>query len=423
MGDKVITSGTVLNYSGLLFNRGNTQTPFSVLIAGKGKTTNATEFVTGQEYETGGGEQPNISEAGSLMAPDSSFVTRVQKTNVTQIFQESVYISYGKESNMGTLAGVNVAGQKANPIKEIDFQVAARMTKIARDIEYTFLNGEYQKSTSDSVANRTRGILPAITSNVLDFKGKPLTVWGVAEAMKLINDSNAPLSDLVLWVDATSMFQLNADAEANGLTIVPDSREVNGIKLSTILTPLGAINIYLGQFLPQGTVGIFNTSVIRSVEQPHPEKGNFFMEELAKTGAGTKYQIFGQIGLDHGPEWYHAKIVNISPNFDAPLTGKKVVIVNDKIEIEKITLGDKPQVGQETEALDIKLSGKPDGSVSYTYQWQICNSPSGTFEDIESETGETYTPKPEDEGKYIRVEVTSPELEDTDVSNCKKVVV
>lgn len=48
------------------------------------------------------------------------------------------------------------------------------------------------------------------------------------------------------------------------------------------------------------------------VEQPTPGKGNFFLEELAKTGAGTKKQIFGQIGLDHGPEWYAAKITGLS---------------------------------------------------------------------------------------------------------------
>ena len=49
-------------------------------------------------------------------------------------------------------------------------------------------------------------------------------------------------------------------------------------------------------------------------------KGNFFLEQLAKTGAGETYQIFGQIGLDHGPEWMSAKFTNISTDLPSKLT-------------------------------------------------------------------------------------------------------
>ena len=53
----------VLNYSGMLFNKGNTRTPLSAAIGGRVKTTNHVEFVTGQEYTGGGtGSQPAISE-------------------------------------------------------------------------------------------------------------------------------------------------------------------------------------------------------------------------------------------------------------------------------------------------------------------------------------------------------------------------
>ncbi|MFY9379302.1 MAG: DUF5309 family protein, partial [Acutalibacteraceae bacterium] len=298
MADNVITSFGVLNYSGMLFNKGNVRVPFSTLIANRARKTNHVEFVTGLEYETGGGDQPAISENASLTAPAATFITREQKTNVTQIFQESVYISYGKESNMGTLSGINISGQSANPANELDFQVAARMRKIERDIEYTFLNGVYQKAANDNTANKTRGILTAIESNVLDLNGEAVRVWDIAEAMKLIYDAQSPTSGLVLWVDPVAMFQINADAEQNGNTIVPNSRVVNGLAISTLLTPLGEIGLYLGEFLPAGTIAIFNPDVISRVEQHVPNKGNFFMEELAKTGAGTKYQIFGQLGLD-----------------------------------------------------------------------------------------------------------------------------
>ncbi len=68
--------------------------------------------------------------------------------------------------------------------------------------------------------------------------------------------------------------------------------------------------------------------VIAPVFQPVPEKGNFFVEELAKTGAGSRYQIFGQVGLDHGPEWYHCKFTGISTSFDSTTAAKAVKVTN-----------------------------------------------------------------------------------------------
>ena len=428
MADNIIQSFGVLNYSGMLFNKGNTKVPFSTLIANNAKNTNHVEFTTGQEYETGGGTQPAISETASLTAPEATYITREQKTNVTQIFQESVYISYGKESNMGTLSGINVSGQSANPPTELDFQVAARMRKIARDIEYTFLNGAYVKAANDTTANKTRGMFTAIVSNVMDLNGEALRVWDVAEAMKLIYDSQGSTNGLVLWVDPVSMFQLNADAQQNGNTIVPGSRTVNGLAISTLLTPIGEIGIYLGEFLPEGTVGIFNPSIIGRIEQPVPKKGNFFMEELAKTGAGTKYQIFGQLGLDHGPEWMHAAIKNINTDFVKPKAGIKIYTGSEPIAAaevfpvpDTVTLGT-PVYNSVTDALDIKYIGTPLSDPTLAYEWQKGDSSVGTFTAINDATSSTYTPEVDDVGKFIRCKVTaSGTAVGVAYSNCKKV--
>ena len=413
MADNVITSFGVLNYSGMLFNKGNVRVPFSTLIANRARKTNHVEFVTGLEYETGGGDQPAISENASLTAPAATFITREQKTNVTQIFQESVYISYGKESNMGTLSGINISGQSANPANELDFQVAARMRKIERDIEYTFLNGVYQKAANDNTANKTRGILTAIESNVLDLNGEAVRVWDIAEAMKLIYDAQSPTSGLVLWVDPVAMFQINADAEQNGNTIVPNSRVVNGLAISTLLTPLGEIGLYLGEFLPAGTIAIFNPDVISRVEQHVPNKGNFFMEELAKTGAGTKYQIFGQLGLDHGPEWMHAKITNINPEFVKPKSGVKIYTGAEPIAAakvlpvpSKVILGT-PVYNSDTPALVIEYIGTPLSTPTLAYAWELGNSAMGSFTPIDGATGAVYKPAVGDVGKFIRCKVTA----------------
>ena len=328
MADTLATSFGVLNYSGMLFNKGNTRTPLSSIIGGRAKITNHVEFVTGQEYTTGGGSQPSISETASLTAPKASVVTREQKTNVTQIFQESVGISYGKMSNMGTLSGLNVAGQQANPMNELDFQVAAKMAKINADIEYTFINGEFNKATSDATVNKTRGLVTAITSNTTAMGRKPLGLWDIADMVKKIYGANAPTDGLCLWCDAVTLFQINADAVQNGLTVVPAARNINGISLSSVVTPIGVVYLYLGEYLPAGTALLLNLSVLAPVFQPVPGKGNFFLEALAKTGAGEKYQLFGQIGLDHGPEWYHGKFTGISTDFTAPTYSRSVYVAN-----------------------------------------------------------------------------------------------
>lgn len=329
MADTLATSFGVLNYSGMLFNKGNTRTPLSAIIGGRAKTTNHVEFVTGQEYTAGGdGSQPEISENASLTAPDASVVTREQKTNVTQIFQESVGISYAKQSNMGTLAGVNIANQQANPVNELDFQVAAKIQKINRDIEYTFINGVFNKATSDATVNKTRGLIPAITTNVTAMGNKPLGLWDIADMVKKIYGANAPTDSLCLWCDAITLFQINADAVQNGLTVIPAAREINGIALSSVVTPIGVVYLYLGECLPAGTALLLNLDVIAPVYQPVPGKGNFFLEQLAKVGAGEKYQLFGQIGLDHGPEWYHGKFTGISENFEKPAYSRSVYVAN-----------------------------------------------------------------------------------------------
>lgn len=317
------TSFDPVNYSGELFNKGNVSAPFSSAIGLNGAyNTNHVEFAVGQSYSTEGGEQPNISEIASLVAPDFTPIGREQMSNVTQIFHYSVGVSYAKESNMGTLAGINHVGQTVRPPSELAFQTNAQIIRCRRDIEYTFINGVYNKATSDATVNRTRGMNAAITSNVYQIGGgttaAPLTIWDVVAAQELVYNANAPYNQLVLWCDATTMLQLNANAIENGLSPSPASRNVNGINITTLITPFAEIGIVVGQFIPAGTAFLFNLDVIHPVYQPVPGKGNFFLEMLAKVGAGERYQLFGQIGLDHGPEWYHAKITNISTDFTPP---------------------------------------------------------------------------------------------------------
>lgn len=327
MSDAFATSLAVPNYSGALFNRGNTRTPFLSMISGKTAYTNSSEFPLGQNYTSEEGDIPNISEQASLTAPDATRVTRSQNSNVTQIFQESIGISYAKMSNMGALSGVNIEGQKANPRNELDFQTTNKLNKIQRSLEKTCIQGTYNKATDDSKANKTRGMNEAIVTNVVNASSKPLDIWLVNELMQKIKDSNGDITNLTLWLDTISLNQLNGDAVENGMEMGKAYENQYGIQVRDLLLPIGTVHIGLGEFIPSGTAFLFNFDVIRPIEQPVPGKGNFFRELLAKTGAGEKYQIFGQFGLDYADELYHGKITGLSTTFTKP-EGKKVIVVN-----------------------------------------------------------------------------------------------
>jgi len=310
----------------MLFNKGNTRTPFLSMISGKTGYTNSVEFVLGQEYASEDGDIPAISETASLTAPDPSYITRKQNTNVTQIFQDSVAISYAKMSNMGTLAGANIAGQQANPQNELDFQVANKMRKLSRSIEKTFIQGKYNKATTDAEINKTRGMDEAIVTNVKAAAGKTLDLWMVNDLLMTMRANGADISNLVLWVDTIQLNQINGAAVESGMKLGEAYKNEYGIQVRDLLLPIGRISIALGEFIPEGTAYVFNFEAIRPIEQPTPNKGNFFLEPLAKTGAGEKYQLFGQIGLDYGNELLHGKITGLSTEFTAPV-GQKVVTV------------------------------------------------------------------------------------------------
>ena len=265
--------------------------------------------------------------------------------------------------------------------------------------------------------------------NIVLADGGTLGLWTVAEAMQRLYSANAPTDGLVLLADSVSLYQLTADAVANGLTIADTGREVNGINIKTLITPLGQVGVLLGKYLPAGTVGLINPGVMAPVEQPHPEKGNFFLEEIGKVGAGTKYQIFGMVGLDHGPGWYHAKITGLSEEFVAPESGKRIytttpILTNEVLPtLTKATLPAPAVYNENTEALVMTYHGIPKDTVTFAYQWQVADTANGEYADIDTATSAVYKPVAGDKGKFIRCKVTATAYaEGTVYTNAEKVL-
>lgn len=309
------TSFNLPNYAGELFTASPKKTPFLSMIGGLsgGKTSNSFEFTTGQEYSLPEASQPEITENASLTAPEPTHITRNQKTNTCQIFHESIDLSYAKMSQGGKLEGLNLAGQSANPKTEEDWQIEQKLAKMATDVEYTFLNGKYQKATSSDVAPKTRGMFELCKDvTTIDAKAAKLSK-ALLDAFYLELVKNGAMWDnMTMFVGATLKQQVtNIYADQFNAQMNMGEKKA-GMNVVTIETDFGLINIVLDTFVPNGSILVADVAHVAPVFCPVPNKGVLFVEELAKTGADNKKQLYGQIGLDHGTAFMHGAITNLA---------------------------------------------------------------------------------------------------------------
>lgn len=310
MASGTAQSFLVLNYSGQLFDKTNTDTPLVSMLPRR--NTTSVEFVVNSTYATEAPSMPAISETASLTAPDPTYVTRAQETNVVQIYQYTTAVSYQKQANTGTLAGTNIAGQANNVPNEFDFQMAAKTKKARTDLEYTLINSTYNKATNDGEINKTRGLIEAIKTNTENAGSKELNYDIISAILRKMAKNNADMTNLVIMCDDVTKAQITNNFSKLPGFLLPNSRQVGGLNIDQIITPSGTVGIMPHRMLPEGTALIVNLSVLQIVEMPIPGKGNFFWEPLAKVGAGDKGQLYGTAGLDYGPEWYHGKITGIA---------------------------------------------------------------------------------------------------------------
>ena len=308
------TSFNLPNYAGELFTASPKKTPLLSMIGGLtgGKTSDSFEFVTGQEYALPAASQPEISENASLTAPTPSHVARTQKTNTCQIFHESIDLSYAKLSQKGKLEGLHLAGQTANPASEEDFQIQQKLAKIATDVEFSFINGKYQRATDADTPAKMRGMLELVEdSTSVDAQEAELSK-ALLDAFFLELVRQGALWDNMSLLTNATLKQVITNIYADQFKAqMGMSEKIAGMNITRIETDFGFLNIVFDPFMPQGTLLAADIAHIAPVFCPVPGKGVLFKEELAKTGADNKKQIYGQIGLDHGLAFMHGAIKNL----------------------------------------------------------------------------------------------------------------
>ena len=296
------------NYVGELFNITPNDTPFLSAIGGMtgGKSVTSKQF-TWQTVDNATAAQTVVAEGADATFAERS---RSEVTNVTQIMQYGVHVSYTKQAATGNLSGESILGNQ--PVQdELAFQLDMAMKRAARDIEFSFLQGTYVADTNVSTARKTRGMLAAISTNERAAAGGALAQGDVDNVLKQMADSGAPFEQPVMFANAFQKQKLSS-IFSSALALAPRDRNIGGVNITTIETDFGEIGIVFNRHVPADDIVIADLAYCKPVFLDIPGKGHFFAEPLAQTGSAYKFQIYGEVGLEYGPEQFHGKITSLS---------------------------------------------------------------------------------------------------------------
>lgn len=309
------TAWNLPNYAGELFTADAVQTPFLSMAGGLsgGRTTDNFEFPVASLYDFPAAAQPAITETASATAPAGIEFARTQTKNVTQIFQHTIDLTYVRLSNSGRLNGINTAGAQNNVANEHDWQVQQALIKIARDVEYSFLNGSYQIATDAATANKTRGMIELCsTGNTVAGGDAPLSKSMIDELLLKMANGGASFNRMVLFCGAYQKQAITNLYAAEFAVQMMRNDNVGGMNVTTVETDFCQMGIVWDRFMPANTILIADMAHVSPVFQVVPGKGVLFEEQLAKVGASERSMIFGQIGLNHGPAFLHGTITGLS---------------------------------------------------------------------------------------------------------------
>jgi len=310
--------GTVFNlpnYTGELFSIAPSETPFLSSIGGlsSGKSTKSVEF----EWQTEDLEttSANNAKVEGAPAPTASEVSRSSVSNVVEIHQESVEVSYTKQSATGLHNGINT--DASNPVTdELQHQINLKLRKIAVDVEKSFLTGVYAKPATNATPRTTRGILTAITTNLFANgavnRAVTKSIVDTALSNMFANGALLDADNTVFMVGAAQKVALSNLYSSAGLNVAPSTRTIGGVAIETIVTDFGTFGVMLNRWFPANKLAVLDLSVCAPVFLNVPGKGHLFAEPLAKVGASEKYQVYGEIGLEYGPENYHGIIADLT---------------------------------------------------------------------------------------------------------------
>ena len=180
-------------------------------------------------------------------------------------------------------------------------------------MEFSFIKGKYQKATAANVANKTRGMLElAATVSTVDASSGELTTNMIKALMLEMADNGAYFNNMVLFAGAKQKQKITDLYEKQLGYNQGAPRNIGGMNITEIETDFCKLGIVWDRFMPDDSILIADVAHVAPVFQEVEGKGVLFEEELAKIGASDRIQIYGQIGLAHGPAFLHGSITNLA---------------------------------------------------------------------------------------------------------------
>lgn len=166
------TTFNLPNFHGELLSLTPEDTPFLSAIGGLsgGQESSATEFEW-QAYNLRAADDTRQRLEGAD-APNAEARVRQNISNVVEIHQEAIDVSYTKTAAIGAYAGINAHGgaNTPNPVTdEVAFQTDVALRSKALDVERTFVQGTYAKPADNTAPRRTRGIMEATSVDNVTF--------------------------------------------------------------------------------------------------------------------------------------------------------------------------------------------------------------------------------------------------------------
>jgi uncharacterized membrane protein len=220
------TTYNLPNYGGILFALTPAETKFFSAIGGlSGGGQSTSKRFEWETFDLRNAGQ-NVALEGAT-APTAQARARGSVDNVTQIHHEKVSVSYTKLGAFGQKDGL--ANLEPNPVlNEADWQIVQMLKQMARDINFSFLQGVYQLPTDNTTARKTRGLLAAITSNLT--ANATSTITGLSAATDTVTETATALAngDKIVFTDVGASTTL-----VQGRVYYVVSKATNTFKVAT----------------------------------------------------------------------------------------------------------------------------------------------------------------------------------------------
>lgn len=302
-----------LNFLGELFLVGQFKTPFLNMAGGldgaRSKKTTSFLHPIAQPWTLSAASQPAVTEADSRTGQTPTTVVRTQDTNTVQIFQKAVETTYAKQSTFGEISGLSAMGDQ--PVKdELEFQKMAQLKQIAIDADFSMLNGVFQEASNATTAAKMRGIITSALTNTIAASAATLDKAIFDSLLLEMATNGAQFENMVLFVNG---FQKQKISDIYGFA--PEDRTVGGVNIKQIETDFAMIGVVYAPSIPASSLLVADMNFVFPTFCPVPGKpggGLLFFEDVAQTGASNGGQLYGQIGLDYGPEEYHGTITGLA---------------------------------------------------------------------------------------------------------------